>query len=480
MTSVQITNPSLPFWDAIPGGLSVGKVIQIQGVFFTVFDKSEYGEINLCENLPDTKPLHISIRFNCRRVIRNTSFRKSWQSEEKDGSFPFGEGRQFIIQIVVQTHGYEISVNGQYCWTYNHRLPYVGVTHLNIDGPLVVWNVEYRGSSQAQGRSLKPLPSAGRRIVSNPPLPYLGYLPQRLAVGDRVEIKGIFPGSIDRSQFTAINLCQNTDATIAFHMSIRFNHKEVVRNTYRKGEWDSEEKGGPFPFALGKEFSVEIVVNLFAYQISVNGQYCWSFAHRLPFGMVNGVSIDGPVNIWNVDFMSSAEQQQVPQKQPTYSRVSPTPHAPPAPQEPSYPLESVYNPAVPFSYNISGGIRVGMMVYISGIPFANYQRFTVSFQCGQQNCPDIAFQFDVRGYSGIVARNTRRNNRWEDEETAASCFPFYQSIPFDMMVLVQNDKYMVAVNGAHFIEYYHRIPRFKRINTLKIDNDVRITSVRFA
>lgn len=54
---------------------------------------------------------------------------------------------------------------------------------------------------------------------------------------------------------------------IAFHFDIRFNERQVVRNTLINGGWGTEERSGPFPFFHGQ--SIDIIFRIEAQTIKV-------------------------------------------------------------------------------------------------------------------------------------------------------------------------------------------------------------------
>lgn len=49
-----------------------------------------------------------------------------------------------------------------------------------------------------------------------------------------------------------------------------------------------------------------------------------------------------------------------------------------------------------------------------------------------------------------------------------------------MIIKVESDRYMVALNGQHFLEFKHRLTPLSRFDTLYIENDIVVSSIRFA
>lgn len=108
-------------------------------------------------------------------------------------------------------------------------------------------------------------------------------------------------------------------------------------------------------------------------------------------------------------------------------------------------------------------------------------RFQLNLRCSKTIHSDIALHFDVRFYpENCVVRNTLVNESWGHEERHSNHFPFQPGASFDLMIRVESSRFMVAVNGSHFVEYNHRIHPFTKVDTFDISGDVNIMSVRFA
>jgi galectin-3 len=123
------------------------------------------------------------------------------------------------------------------------------------------------------------------------------------------------------------------------------------------------------------------------------------------------------------------------------------------------------------------------MVHIVGTA-PHSGRFNVNLQSTDAAEPDnIGLHFSVRfddPYSQcVVVRNHRRHGSWGEEERQADSFPFQQSSRFELLFLAEHDKWKVAVNGKHFIEFAHRDFQLFEINNVGITGDVNITSVNF-
>ncbi|GBO42133.1 hypothetical protein AVEN_126512-1 [Araneus ventricosus] len=109
-------------------------------------------------------------------------------------------------------------------------------------------------------------------------------------------------------------------------------------------------------------------------------------------------------------------------------------------------------------------------------------RFTISLQKGEALYPppDVAFRFDPRFFNRSIVRSVRYNGLLASEETSISHFPFQPGISFELFIRVEADKYSVSINGQHFIDFRHRLRPLEIFDTLYIENDVSISSIRFS
>ncbi|XP_053383065.1 galectin-9-like isoform X3 [Mercenaria mercenaria] len=138
------------------------------------------------------------------------------------------------------------------------------------------------------------------------------------------------------------------------------------------------------------------------------------------------------------------------------------------------------NPPVPFVHNF-GRLTNGKLMQIDGVPHAHPTRFTIYIQQGGDREPhEIAMCFDARfsfnADKHVVVRNHKQGG-WGTEERGIPFFPFYQSVPFSIIILFQPSCFKVAVNNNHFLEFSHRFQPMGHINTLRIDGDVQLSQV---
>lgn len=264
----------------------------------------------------------------------------------------------------------------------------------------------------------------------------------------------------------SLNAYTLSQSDVAFHFNPRFTDQCVVRNSKVRGVWDDNEERFPakfLPFAPGQAFQLMILVESDMFKIAVNGRHEFEFKHRIPMVTANILEIGGDVSIRRIDFKP-------------YSGNNNGPSSPFAKS-----LINLYNPVVPLYYPIPG-LQTNSLIYISGKPTMFFSRFNINFlrTVGSSN-PDTIFHFDVRrtfsGSSPAVVRNSQIDGSWGREERIAPSFPFASGVNFDLMIRVESSRFLVAVNGQHFIDYPHRT-EYQNTNILSIEGDVTISSIR--
>ncbi|XP_055005144.1 galectin-8-like [Boleophthalmus pectinirostris] len=141
------------------------------------------------------------------------------------------------------------------------------------------------------------------------------------------------------------------------------------------------------------------------------------------------------------------------------------------------PRQTFVNPVVPFSGTILGGLTPGEMILIQGSVPTDVDRFQVDLTCGSSVKPraDVAFHLNPRVRKGCVVCNSLTRERWGREEIHR-VMPLSPGTAFELLILVQSHAYKVAVNGAHLVEYKHRVD-LNRVDTLLIQGKVQIQTI---
>ncbi|KAM4713412.1 galectin-8-like [Anableps anableps] len=143
----------------------------------------------------------------------------------------------------------------------------------------------------------------------------------------------------------------------------------------------------------------------------------------------------------------------------------------------SNPRQVFSNPSIPFAGTILGGLLPGEMVLIQGSVPSGADRFQVDFTCGSSIKPraDVAFHFNPRLKKKRIVCNTLEKESWGSEEILYQ-MPLRVGAAFELIILVLKDKYKVAANGAHVLEYKHRVD-LDRVDTISISGKVTVQAV---
>ncbi|XP_047244276.1 galectin-8-like [Girardinichthys multiradiatus] len=143
----------------------------------------------------------------------------------------------------------------------------------------------------------------------------------------------------------------------------------------------------------------------------------------------------------------------------------------------SNPRQVFSNLLIPFAGTILGGLLPGEMVLIQGSVPSGADRFQVDLTCGSSVQPraDVAFHFNPRIKKSCIVCNTMEKERWGKEEILYQ-MPLKVGPGFELIILVLKDKYKVAVNGAHVLEYKHRVD-LDRVDTISIAGKVNVQTV---
>ncbi|KAF7242319.1 Galectin-4 [Varanus komodoensis] len=134
-----------------------------------------------------------------------------------------------------------------------------------------------------------------------------------------------------------------------------------------------------------------------------------------------------------------------------------------------------FNPPLPYSMPVPGGLRPGMSVYVQGMVPHHTKRFRVNFSCGGHEGADIALHFNPRfdGKDKIVL-NSFRGGSWGKEQIQS--MPLRKGHPFEVVFIVNNDGYQILVDRNPFCTFEHRIPP-EHVQVLNADGDLELQSL---
>lgn len=167
MAVPPIYNPVIPCVHPIPGGMYPGRMLRIQG---RVPPGAQRFAINL-QCGPNTDPrddiaLHLNFRFVEMCVVRNHLSNMSWGAEETAGGMPLhANGETFEALVLCEPRALKVALNGVHFCEFPHRLQYQRISHLTVDGDVLVQFIGFEGA--------QPPPPANM-YMSEPPV-YGGY-----------------------------------------------------------------------------------------------------------------------------------------------------------------------------------------------------------------------------------------------------------------------------------------------------------------
>ncbi|KAF6288346.1 galectin 4 [Rhinolophus ferrumequinum] len=283
-------NPTLPYNKPIPGGLSVGMSIYIQGVASEHMQRFSVN-FKVGQNSAADIAFHFNPRFDgLDKVVFNSQQGGEWGKEEKKRSMPFSKGSPFELVFMVLAEHYKVVVNGNPFYEFGHRIPLQMVTHLQVEGDLELQSINFIGGRPAPNQTMEGPPTF------NPPVPFVGRLQGGLTARKTVIIKGYVPPT---GKSFDINFKVGSTGDLALHINPRMNENAVVRNSYLNGSWGSEERKLSYnPFGCGLFFELSIRCGMDRFKVYANGQHLFDFSHRLSaFQRVDMLEIQGDVTL---------------------------------------------------------------------------------------------------------------------------------------------------------------------------------------
>lgn len=136
------------------------------------------------------------------------------------------------------------------------------------------------------------------------------------------------------------------------------------------------------------------------------------------------------------------------------------------------------------------------MVRVKGFMPA-HDRFVVEFLNGPLFEYDKPLHMSIRPDENVIVRNYYKDNKYSDEARGGGC-PIKYNSPFEILILVQEDKFKVwrnhlnsdqgccemfflpqiAINGQHFTDWIHKLP-LSKAKFLQIRGNVKIATITF-
>ncbi|XP_069062988.1 galectin-4-like isoform X2 [Pleurodeles waltl] len=131
----------IPYCGNIFGGLSPEQTIVIRGF---IPNGASRADINFLVGCSREIALHISLRMAEKRVVRNSFLKGSWGVEEVELTYnPFAHGERFDISVRCGNSCFQVYVNGQHLFNYDHRVrDFQQIDLIEIDGDVVLSSVQ--------------------------------------------------------------------------------------------------------------------------------------------------------------------------------------------------------------------------------------------------------------------------------------------------------------------------------------------------
>ncbi|XP_070592620.1 galectin-6-like [Erythrolamprus reginae] len=269
-------------------------------------------------------------------------------------------------------------------------------------------------------------------------IPYHHPVPRGLHPGISVYVQGTAFKNSDRFE---VNLAsdQHDRANIALHFQIYLNWQKIALNTFQGGSW-GREQSHKITFQKGDDFEFIFIVKETKYQILVNKKPFCTYNHIIPPENVKVIHVKGDLELKFLNVTETTTQ----------------------------------NMAIPYLQSVSGGLQLGMSVYMQGTVPKHSKRFEVNFACGQDNGANIAFHFKIYFNWEKMVLNTFQAGKWGHEEHHE--IPFQKGDEFEVIFIVKETKYEILVNKKPFCIYMHRIPP-QNVKVINVKGDVALQSL---
>jgi hypothetical protein len=246
----------------------------------------------------DNVALHVSYSGGSRRIILNSFENGHWGSEEQHDAASIREGATFEIRIVTEQDRFGIFLDGQRLGDFVFRQPLDQVHYIYIVGDIDLQSLNTGAGAGGTAPHKDNGPAQPAGIL---PVPYRLKLQQAVTPGQKLVIIGT--PNADAARFH-VNLYAGH--VNAFHYLVNLQEQTVYRDSRTKGEdWDkkgeTDTKSG-FPYTPGKQFQLVYEVEENAFQVYVDGAHHFTFNHRLPLEKINGLSVEGNVQLQSVKF----------------------------------------------------------------------------------------------------------------------------------------------------------------------------------
>ncbi|XP_022819067.1 galectin-6-like [Spodoptera litura] len=490
MMNTPVCNPEVPCVHPIPGGMFPGRIVRVKG---NTPPTAKRFAINL-QCGPGQYPVeditfHLNPCFTEMCIFRNHFADSTWGVEQTIGGLPLNIGDPFDILIHCYHDGFKVALNRKHFCKFSHRLPFHKITHVMVDGDVVIQQIAFEGPPPLQqenvmellGGNLNNMAEGGDvnqqckckgtrykeiyiKVLCVQPIPG-GMFPGRI-----IRVKGSTPPKAKRF---AINLKCGTKGfprdDIAFHFNPRFDLKHIVRNHFDSSieSWGDEETGGGLPLNRGECFEALIQCYYDCFKVALNDTHFCEFSHRIPYHRVSHVMIKGDVILQQITIEGTLLQQV------NMTNLDPKMHW-------KYPACAPFLREVPPVHPFPGGMYPGRTIRLKGTIPPEAKRFAINLQCGPKIYPreDIAFHFNPLFGAARVVCNHFLSSDWGDEQLIIEDLPLNCGASFEVLIVCFLHCFKVALNREHFCEFHHRIA-FHRVTHISVDGDVIVQQIAF-
>ncbi|XP_059474179.1 galectin-9C-like isoform X2 [Neocloeon triangulifer] len=309
---------AVPYTSALHAPLASGHMIVLDG---EVKPGAQRFNVDLICGLSvkSDVALHVNPRFDEMRLVRNTRHNERWGEEESVVPFklPLKRGEPFYMYIFVAESKFLIAIDGRHMCSYQFRMPLIRISGIHVEGDIKLFQLEHRRNlteypmpSCAIAAASLPIPTRSCPAnlstfcshIVGPGTPFLGDIPEGLAIGHQVEVKGkvkVLPHSF------AVNLQRGKTVwpqpPIILHINPRFKEGHIiVRNALLKGCWGNEERSGGCPLKPGQPFHLVIRCESKQFNIAINGIAFATFKYRHPIEDVDTILVEGDVKVSDI------------------------------------------------------------------------------------------------------------------------------------------------------------------------------------
>jgi hypothetical protein len=242
-----------------------------------------------------TAPLHLSFRLRENLFVRNNKVNGIFDGAKEERTAGFNKaqfnirtGEEFLIQILVGTDRFHISLNNvHFCdFVFRPITPITLIKYLVIDRELEALN-------QCDHRKIFPSVHPQMQL-SKSWFSFSSDVPVPLRIGNVVTLRGVTSGNRQGSFYIRF-MVSHTEKS-AFSLAARFKDNVVVRNhsVNDKNEFNSreEDRSGGFPFSFGTPFKIAIGLTEKAFRVAINGRVFTDYPLKAAINTLTGLKLN--------------------------------------------------------------------------------------------------------------------------------------------------------------------------------------------